>query len=106
MIDPHAKLKSYLRLMALVIILGAVSAVITFVFIALVNLLTDLIWIEAQLAIGLDTRLFTFIFCTLGGLIVGLMVKTFGNHNAIFAELMQEFGKTGLSDYRHTPGIV
>ena len=34
------------------------------------------------------------------------MVKLFGDHNAIFSELMQEFGKTGRFDYRHSPGIV
>jgi H+/Cl- antiporter ClcA len=106
MIDPHAKLKSYLRLMLLVAILGAVSAVITFVFIALVNLLTDLIWKQAPLVLGVDSRVFTFIVCSIGGLLVGLLVKIFGDHNAIFFELMQEFGKTGRFDYRHAPGIV
>jgi H+/Cl- antiporter ClcA len=106
MIDPHAKLRSYLRLMALVAILGAASAVITFVFIALVNIITDLVWKQAPLTLGVDTRLFTLVVCTLGGLLVGLLVKIFGDHNAIFAELMQEFGKTGRFDYRHAPGIV
>jgi H+/Cl- antiporter ClcA len=106
MIDPNAKLKSYLRLMLLVAILGAVSAVITFVFIALVNVVTDLVWKETPTALGIDTRLFTFVVCVLGGLLVGLLVKIFGDHNAIFAELMQEFGKTGRFDYRHAPGIV
>lgn len=33
-------------------------------------------------------------------------MKLFGDHNAIFAELMQEFGRTGRFDYRHAPGIV
>jgi chloride channel protein, CIC family len=106
MIDPHAKVKSYLRLMLLVVILGAASAVITFVFIALVNQLTDLIWSQAPITLGIDSRLFTFFVCTLGGLLVGLLVKIFGDHNAIFSELMQEFGKTGRFDYRHAPGIV
>ena len=106
MIDPHEKVIAYLRLMALVVILGAVCAGITFVFIALVNLLTDLIWKEGQAVLGIDARLFTFIVCVVGGLVVGLLVKLFGDHNAIFSELMQEFGKTGRFDYRHAPGIV
>ena len=42
MIDPHAKLMNYLRLLALVVILGAVSAVITFIFITFVNKITRL----------------------------------------------------------------
>ena len=33
-------------------------------------------------------------------------MKLFGDHNAIFAELMLEFGKTGRFNYRHAPGIV
>jgi chloride channel protein, CIC family len=106
MIDPHAKLISYLRLMLLVAILGAASALITFVFIAFTNLLIDLIWKQASLALGLDTRVFTILVCTLGGLLVGLLIKIFGDHNAIFSELLQEFGKTGRFDYRHAPGIV
>ncbi len=63
MIDPHAKLMSYLRLLALVVILGAVSAVITFIFITFVNKITSLIWDQAPFAIGMDPRLFTFIVC-------------------------------------------
>jgi H+/Cl- antiporter ClcA len=106
MIDPHAKVKSYFQLMLLVAIMGAVSAVITFVFIALVNLLTGLVWEKVPLILGLDARLFTFLVCTFGGLLVGLLVKIFGDHNAIFSELMQEFGKTGRFDYHHAPGIV
>jgi H+/Cl- antiporter ClcA len=106
MIDPHAKLKSYLKLMLLIAILGAVSAVITFIFMALVNLITDLVWNQAPITLGIDTRLFTFIVCTIGGLLVGLLVKIFGDHNGIFAEIMLEFGKTGRFDYRNAPGIV
>ena len=33
-------------------------------------------------------------------------MKLFGDHNAIFAEVMHEFGKTGRFNYRHAPGIV
>ena len=106
MIDPQARLKPYLRLMVLVALLGIVSAVVTFAFIALVNQGTHLLWEQASLALGIDSRLFTLLVCTIGGLLVGLLVKIFGDHNAIFADLMLEFGKTGRFDYRHAPGIV
>ncbi len=106
MIDPQAKPRSYFRLMLLVALLGVVSAGITFGFIALVHQGTRLIWEQAQLASGLDARLFTLLVCTLGGLLVGLLVKLFGDHNGIFAEVMLEFGKTGRFDYRNAPGIV
>ena len=106
MIDPQAKPKSYLRLMALVALLGLVSAVVTFVFMALVKQGIGLIWEQAILVTGIEPRLFAFVVCALGGLLVGLLVKLFGDHNAIFGELMQEFGRTGRFDYRHAPGIV
>jgi H+/Cl- antiporter ClcA len=92
--------------MALVAVLGLISALVTFAFMALVGVGTGAIWEQAAAALGMDVRLFTVLVCTLGGLLVGLLVKLFGDHNAIFAELMLEFGKTGRFDYRHAPGIV
>ena len=106
MIDPQAKPGPYIKLLALVVVLGLLSALVTFAFMALVHQGTALIWEQAALALGMDTRLFTVLVCTIGGLLVGLLVKLFGDHNAIFAELMLEFGKTGRFNYRHAPGIV
>jgi H+/Cl- antiporter ClcA len=106
MIDPQARLGRYVRLLALVVVLGLLCALITFAFMALVHVGTGLIWEQAAAALGVDTRIFTLVICTLGGLLVGLLVKLFGDHNAIFAELMLEFGKTGRFNYRHAPGIV
>jgi H+/Cl- antiporter ClcA len=106
MIDPQAKPKPYLRLMVLVTLLGVVSAVVTFVFMALVHEGTRLVWDQIAQLLGIDSRLFTLLACTLGGLVVGLLVKLFGDHSGIFAEVMREFGKTGRFDYRTAPGIV
>jgi H+/Cl- antiporter ClcA len=106
MIDPQARAAPYIRLLMLVALMGIVSALVTFGFIVLVNRASGLIWEQAAASIGLDPRLFTLVICSLGGLLVGLLVKFFGDHNAIFADLMLEFGKTGRFDYRHAPGIV
>jgi chloride channel protein, CIC family len=81
-------------------------ALVTFAFIALVGQGTHLLWEQAAGALGIDPRLFTVLVCAIGGLLVGLLVKLFGDHNAIFADLMLEFGKTGRFDYRSAPGIV
>jgi H+/Cl- antiporter ClcA len=104
--DTRLSPRPYLRLMSLVALLGLVSALITFAFFFLVHESIGLLWHEAASALGMDMRLFTLLVCTAGGLAVGLLVKLFGDHNAIFMELMQEFGKTGRFDYRHAPGIV
>jgi len=106
MIDPRAKPKAYLRLMAMVALMGIISAVVTFLFMALVHQGTKLVWEQTAQAVGIDPRLFTLLVCAIGGLLVGLMVKLFGDHSGIFAEVMLEFGKTGRFDYRNAPGIV
>ncbi len=106
MIDPQAKTRAYIKLLVLVAILGAVSAVITFAFIVIVNLATSWVWEQSAAVLGLDPRLFTLLICIVGGLLVGLLVKFFGDHSGIFAEMMKEFGKTGRFDYRNAPGIV
>ena len=106
MIDPQAKPGPYLKLLALVTLLGMISAIITFAFMALVHQGTLLIWEQTALALGIAPPVFTILVCTLGGLLVGLLVKQFGDHSGIFAELMREFGRTGRFDYRHAPGIV
>ena len=106
MIDSQTRPASYFKLMALVVVLGVISALITFAFIALVQVGTQRLWEDAAQTLGLDVRLFTILVCTAGGLLVGLLVKLFGDHNGIFADLMTEFGKTGRFDYRNAPGIV
>ena len=106
MIDTQARPAAYIRLLALVALLGLISALITFAFVALVHVGTGLIWEGAAAALGISPALFTIIICSLGGLLVGLLVKLFGDHNGIFAEVMREFGKTGRFDYRNAPGIV
>ncbi len=106
MIDPQARPSRYIMLLVLVTLLGVVSALITFGFIAVVHQSTVLIWEQAARALDLDSRLFTVLVCTVGGLLVGLLVRYFGDHSGIFAEVMAEFGKSGRFDYRNAPGIV
>ncbi|MGE5604035.1 MAG: chloride channel protein [Nitrososphaerales archaeon] len=106
MIDPQAHPGRYIKLMVFVVVLGLITALVTFGFMALVHGGTALIWEEAAAALGVDAHLLTLVVCAIGGLVVGLLVKFFGDHNAIFADLMLEFGKTGRFEYRHAPGIL
>ncbi len=98
--------RPYLKLLLLAALLGLVSAVITFVFLVLVQAGQILIWEQIAQAVGVSVPIFTLVICTLGGLLVGVLVKVFGDHSGIFAEMMLEFGKTGRFNYRHAPGIV
>ena len=98
--------RPYLELLALAAVLGLISALFTFIFIVLVHEGQKLIWEQAAQAVGLSPAIFTLVVCALGGLLVGVLVKVFGDHSGIFAEMMLEFGKTGRFNYRHAPGIV
>jgi H+/Cl- antiporter ClcA len=106
MIEEKIEPRPYLRLLLLAALLGLMSAVITFVFVVLVHEGQYLVWEQLAQAVGLPAPLFTLLVCTLGGLLVGVLVKTFGDHSGIFAEVMGEFGKTGRFNYHHAPGIV
>lgn len=78
MLDSQVRPASYLRLMALVALLGIVSALVTFALIVLINRTIPVIWEQARLAAGLDARLFTFLVCTGGCLLVGLLLQPAG----------------------------
>ena len=78
MIDPQAKPAAYIKLLAFVAVLGVLSALVTFVFMALVHQGTVLIWEQAAAALGIDLRLFTVLVCTIGGLLVGFGARYAG----------------------------
>ena len=98
--------RPYLKLLLLAAVLGLISALITFVFMVLVRAGQALVWEQIAQAVGLPAPAFTVLICALGGLLVGVLVKVFGDHSGIFAETMAEFGHTGRFNYRHAPGIV
>ncbi|HRQ41326.1 MAG TPA: chloride channel protein [Chloroflexota bacterium] len=98
--------RSYLKLLLLAALLGLGSAVITFIFMALVQTGQMLLWEQMAAAVGLSMPIFTVLVCTIGGLLVGVAVRIFGDHSGIFAELMLEFGRNGRFNYQHAPGIV
>jgi H+/Cl- antiporter ClcA len=76
--------RPYLRLLLLAALLGLVSALITFIFLVLVNVGQSLIWEQAAQAVSVSTPIFTLVICSLGGLLVGVLVKVFGDHSGIY----------------------
>jgi len=96
----------YGKLLLVAAVLGLISALITFAFQAMVHFGQLLVWKQAVPDSGLSRPWFTLALCTLGGLLVGLTVRIFGDHSGIFAEIMTEFGRTGRFNYRNAPGMV
>jgi len=85
------------------------AGVVTLVFLTLTHLGVEFIWHTLPGlvgAAGAATPLFIFAVATTGGLIVGVLVRIFGDQPALFAELLAEFAKTGRIEYHHIPGVV
>jgi hypothetical protein len=62
MIDPQARPAPYIKLMALVVVLGLICALITFAFMALVLQGTNLLWEPPAQALGLSAPIFLALF--------------------------------------------
>ena len=106
MMDEKIRPAAYARLLMLSAVLGIVTAVITFAFIAFVHEAQILIWDHWAPATGLPAPLLTLLICSAAGLLIGLIARFLGDPPAIFAELMAEFGHTGRFNYRTSPIVV
>lgn len=97
------------KLLLAAALVGVLAGVVTLVFLTLMHLGVEFVWntLPALLgAGGAATPLFIFAVATMGGLIVGVLVRIFGDQPALFAELLAEFAKSGRIEYRHIPGVV
>lgn len=100
------KPRPYLRLLLLAGLMGLLSAVITFAFTWVVHEVQVVMWDRVLDTEGPWAPVLTVIICVVGGVLVGVLVKVFGDPSGIFAELMAEFGRSGRFDYRQAPGVV
>ncbi len=109
--DTHANPEAiergpFVRLLLVAGLLGLMSALISFAFIWVVHELQNLLWDHVSSPGGTWTFVVTVLVCTIGGLLVGVLVKIFGDHTGIFAELMANFGRTGRFSYKEAPGMI
>ncbi len=100
------KPRPYLRLLLLAGLMGLLSAVITFAFIWIVHEVQVVMWDRVLGTEGPWAPLLTVIICVVGGVLVGVLVRVFGDSSGVFAELMAEFGRSGRFNYRQAPGVV
>jgi H+/Cl- antiporter ClcA len=98
--------RPYLKLLLLAGLVGFAGAVITFAFMWAVREIAHLIWQPVESTGDVWQPILTVLICAFAGIIVGVLLRIFGDHGGIFAELLQEFGRTGRFDYRHVPGVV
>jgi H+/Cl- antiporter ClcA len=96
----------YLKLLLTAALIGLFSAAITYGFMRAVSETAELIWGHVEESDGTWQSVLTIVLCAVGGIVVGILVRIFGDHTGIFAELMQQFGSTGRFKYRQAPGMV
>jgi H+/Cl- antiporter ClcA len=90
-------------------LIGALAGAVTLLFLTLTNLGIEFVWSTLPTLLGFTgepSPLFIFAIATLGGLLVGICARIFGETPALLAEVMAEFGKTGRIDYRQAPGVL
>lgn len=97
-------MKKYFSLGILIIyglVLGGIVGVVSWAFLAIVNLGIHFIWTELPEKFNLPY--WTIIVCTTGGVLVGLCQKYFGEYPRLMPEVMGEFKKNNRVEYKTIP---
>jgi H+/Cl- antiporter ClcA len=87
------------RFIVLSVLLFLVGAVAMVAFLALQTVVTDIIWQEPAYAPA-----FIMVLTIVGGLLVGLCLKRFGNHVTILQKTIGEFKESGRFEPKFLPG--
>lgn len=87
--------RDLVKVMLFAALIGALSGVVVLVFLTLMRLGIGFVWERLPLLFGLFSAgepapAYVFAVATLGGLVVGILVRIFGDQPALFAELMAE----------------
>lgn len=93
---------------AVAVVLGALGALTTVVFIKVLGVVHDLIWQRLPEGLGVEPRTWYFVVpvCAVGGLLVGVGRHLFGEHPRHLDEAIAEFTTTHAFDYQHIPQAV
>lgn len=79
------------------IIIGGVTGLLTWSFLAIVSLTTHFLWVDLPNVI--DVKNWTIIVCLVGGILVGLCQKYFGNYPRNMDDVVAELKETKRIDY-------
>ncbi|MFC1960771.1 chloride channel protein [Chloroflexota bacterium] len=83
---------------------GVFAGLVFVVMLRVVALGLQFIWGTVPAALGLaDFRLYPLLACMVGGLLVGLLQRTFGDHPKPFQYSLAMFQQTGRFEYQYMP---
>ncbi|MDL2261078.1 chloride channel protein [Methanimicrococcus sp. OttesenSCG-928-J09] len=98
------KTKNRLTFLIYALLLGAFIGAVTWLFLWVMNFCLELIWTD--LPEKIDFLYLPVIVCTIGGVLVGLCKKYFGNVPGVLSIELQEIQKTKRVEYKNLPGIT
>ncbi|MED1780768.1 chloride channel protein [Brevibacillus fortis] len=79
------------------IMIGGITGLLTWCFLAIVALTTRILWVDLPSVI--DVQNWTLVVCLIGGILVGLCQKYFGNYPRKMDDVVAEFKATKRIDY-------
>ncbi|MED1918522.1 chloride channel protein [Bacillus thuringiensis] len=91
------KLVGYSNLILYSLAVGGVTGLLTWSFLAIVSLTTHFLWVDLPKVMALEN--WTLIVCVVGGILVGLCQKYFGNYPRKMDDVVAEFKETKRIDY-------
>ncbi|SFA98542.1 chloride channel protein [Clostridium frigidicarnis] len=94
----------YLKLSILILystVIGAVVGFLTWFFLSVLNFTTKFLWITLPNLFYIQN--WTLLLCLVGGVVVGICQKKFGNYPRKMDEVLAEFNKTKRVDYKSLP---
>ena len=98
-----AKIKNTFLFILYTAILGAIVGAIIWIFLRLMNLGINLIWEKVPSA--LNFPFYTLLLCAIGGLLIGLWKRKFGNYPDELNEVLGKVKKTGRYPYNNVFSI-
>jgi len=98
------KTKNSLLCMLYSLIIGAITGIVVWSFLRVMNISINLIWNKIPSII--EIPFYTIIVCTLGGFIIGLIKKKYGNYPEELEEVISKVKKDGKYSYKNIKSLI
>lgn len=104
--NKKVKLLNEIKLIVFTAIIGAVAGLVFWMFLWLINTLTELIWQKIPSVTGGSIPYYALIVCTVGGLIIGVLRKLLGDYPQSMTEVIGTVKKTSTYPYKKILSII
>lgn len=99
----NAKMKNRFLFVIFSLLIGAIAGAIICIFFKIMNMSIEVLWVTIPNNIKIP--FYTIILCTIGGLIIGLWQKKFGDYPEELDTVMKKVKQDGGYQYNNIPGM-